>query len=101
MQWAETTPPKPKSKGRFEPPGVWESKSFWWASRTWSGGSLRQHEGYRDLPIEIVHASERVTMEESAGRAFESKRDSSLRVASRLVRDGRPPDSCRRAIPAR
>src|ERR1039457_5275542 len=49
---------------------------------------LAQHEGYADLPIEIVHASERVTMEESAGRAFKSKRDSSLRVASRLVRDG-------------
>jgi glycerol-3-phosphate acyltransferase PlsX len=49
---------------------------------------LAQHEDYRDLPIEIVHASERVTMEESAGRAFKSKRDSSLRVASRLVRDG-------------
>src|ERR1039457_6647616 len=49
---------------------------------------LEQHEGYQDLPIEIVHASERVTMEESAGRAFKSKRDSSLRVASRLVRDG-------------
>ena len=49
---------------------------------------LEQHEGYRELPIEIVHASERVTMEESAGRAFKSKRDSSLRVASRLVRDG-------------
>jgi glycerol-3-phosphate acyltransferase PlsX len=49
---------------------------------------LEQHEGYGDLPIEIVHASERVTMEESAGRAFKSKRDSSLRVASRLVRDG-------------
>ena len=49
---------------------------------------LEQHEGHQDLPIEIVHASERVTMEESAGRAFKSKRDSSLRVASRLVRDG-------------
>ena len=39
MQWAETTPPRPKSKGRFEPPGVWASKSSWWASRMWSGGN--------------------------------------------------------------
>ena len=30
---------------------------------------LEQHEGYRDLPIEIVHASERVTMEDSAAKA--------------------------------
>ena len=49
---------------------------------------LEQHEGYRDLPIEIVHASERVTMEDSAAKAVRTKRDSSMRVASRLVRDG-------------
>jgi glycerol-3-phosphate acyltransferase PlsX len=49
---------------------------------------LAQHEGYQNLPIEIVHASERVTMEESAAKAFRNKRDSSLRVASRMVRDG-------------
>ena len=49
---------------------------------------LEQHEGYRDLPIEIVHASERITMEDSAARAVRSKRDSSMRVAARLVRDG-------------
>jgi glycerol-3-phosphate acyltransferase PlsX len=49
---------------------------------------LRQHEGSAELPIEIVHASERITMEDSAARAVRSKRDSSLRVASRLVRDG-------------
>jgi glycerol-3-phosphate acyltransferase PlsX len=49
---------------------------------------LEQHEGYRDLPIEIIHASERVTMEDSAAKAVRSKRDSSMRVASRLVRDG-------------
>src|SRR5260370_18563101 len=49
---------------------------------------LEQHEGYRELPIEIVHASERVTMEASATEAVGSKRESSMRVASRLVRDG-------------
>ena len=49
---------------------------------------LAQHDGYRDLPIEIIHASERVTMEDSAAKAVRSKRDSSMRVASRLVRDG-------------
>src|SRR4051794_24064090 len=49
---------------------------------------LAQHEDYRDLPIEIVHASERITMEDSAARAVRAKRDSSMRVASRMVRDG-------------
>src|SRR5579885_676134 len=49
---------------------------------------LDEHEDWRELPIEIVHASERITMEDSAARAVRAKRDSSMRVASRLVRDG-------------
>jgi glycerol-3-phosphate acyltransferase PlsX len=49
---------------------------------------LSQHEGWRDLPIRVVHASEVVTMEDSAGKAMRSKRDSSIRVATRLVKDG-------------
>src|SRR6266571_9286833 len=49
---------------------------------------LEQHEEHRQLPIEIMHASERVTMEDKAAKAVRSKRDSSMRVASRLVRDG-------------
>ena len=49
---------------------------------------LQVQDGHRNLPIEIVHASERVTMEDSAAKAFRTKRDSSLRVASRMVRDG-------------
>jgi phosphate acyltransferase len=49
---------------------------------------LAQHADARGLPIEVVHASEVITMEDSAARAVRSKRDSSLRVASRMVRDG-------------
>src|SRR6478672_10754122 len=49
---------------------------------------LDQHPEHRELPIEVVHASEVVTMDDSAARAVRSKRDSSMRVASRLVRDG-------------
>src|SRR6185312_6125982 len=37
---------------------------------------------------EIRHANEQITMEESAGKALRSKKDSSIRVASRLVREG-------------
>src|ERR1700693_1351134 len=49
---------------------------------------LSQHGDWQALPIEILHASEQVTMEDSAAKAVRSKRDSSIRVASRLVRDG-------------
>src|ERR1035438_1085003 len=41
------------------------------------------------LPIEVVHATEHITMEDHAAKAVRSKRDSSMRVAARLVRDGK------------
>jgi glycerol-3-phosphate acyltransferase PlsX len=42
-----------------------------------------------NLPIQLVHASEAVTMDDAAAKAFRRKRDSSIRVAARLVRDGK------------
>jgi glycerol-3-phosphate acyltransferase PlsX len=41
------------------------------------------------LPIEIVHASEVITMEDKAAQAVRAKRDSTMRVGLRLVRDGK------------
>jgi glycerol-3-phosphate acyltransferase PlsX len=49
---------------------------------------LQQFDDYRGLPVEVVNATQQVTMEDSAARAVRAKRDSSVRVASRLVRDG-------------
>ena len=49
---------------------------------------LDTHSGWRSLPIEVHHASEVITMDDSAAKAMRQKRDSSIRVASRLVRDG-------------
>ncbi len=40
------------------------------------------------LSIEVVHASEVITMEDSAATAVRRKRDSSIRVAANLMRDG-------------
>lgn len=42
----------------------------------------------RGLTLELVHASEVITMAESALRAVRKKRDSSIRVATKLVADG-------------
>jgi phosphate acyltransferase len=39
------------------------------------------------LPIEVVHASERIGMDEKAAHAVRSKRDSSMRVGLKLVRE--------------
>src|SRR5213592_1612979 len=47
---------------------------------------LRRHDT-ANLAIEVVHASEVNTMEESAATAARKKKDSSVRVAARLMRD--------------
>src|ERR1051326_7708486 len=39
--------------------------------------------------IELIHASEAITMEDTAAKAFRQKRDSSIRVAVRLVQQGK------------
>jgi len=49
---------------------------------------LDRQGNWRTLPIEVVHASEVITMDDSAAKAVRSNRDCSIRVASRLVRDG-------------
>src|SRR5215813_2387002 len=41
-----------------------------------------------NLPIEIVPASEVITMEDHPAQAFRRKKDSSVHVGSRLVKDG-------------
>jgi phosphate acyltransferase len=41
------------------------------------------------LPIEVIHAGEVIAMEDKAVQAVRAKRDSSLRVGLRLVRDGK------------
>jgi phosphate acyltransferase len=40
------------------------------------------------LHLEVIHASEVITMDESAANAARKKKDSSIRVAARLMRDG-------------
>jgi len=50
---------------------------------------LARRRDARGLPIEVVHASEAVTMEDHPAKAFRRKRDSSIRVAAQLVRDGK------------
>src|SRR5215472_14458682 len=49
---------------------------------------LVHHPRAADLPIEIRHASEVITMEDSAAKSVRAKKDSSIKVASRLMRDG-------------
>jgi glycerol-3-phosphate acyltransferase PlsX len=50
---------------------------------------LTHHPQAARLPIEVVHASEVITMEDKAAQALRAKRDSSMRVGIRLVHNGR------------
>jgi len=49
---------------------------------------IERHPSVRSLPIETVHATEVIGMGEKAATAVRSKRDSSMRVGLRLVREG-------------
>jgi phosphate acyltransferase len=48
-----------------------------------------RHPFSRSLPISIVHASEVITMDDKAVQAVRAKRDSSMRVGLRLLREAR------------
>src|SRR6202522_2819473 len=50
---------------------------------------LDEHLENEELPILIHHASERIGMDEKAAQAVRSKKDSSMRVGLKLVRDGK------------
>src|SRR5262249_24291077 len=49
---------------------------------------LARHPEASSLPVEVQHASEFITMEDLAAKTVRRKKDSSIRVALRLVRDG-------------
>jgi phosphate acyltransferase len=49
---------------------------------------LARYPAAAGLPIEILHASEVISMEEKAAQAVRAKRDSTMRVGLRLVREG-------------
>src|ERR1700733_11027580 len=49
---------------------------------------LAKHSKALDLPIEVLHASEFITMEDRVDKAVRTKKDSSIRVASRLMKTG-------------
>src|SRR5271156_763873 len=49
---------------------------------------LNRHKVH-DLPIEVVNASDVITMSDSPSHVFRRKKESSLHVAARLVRDGK------------
>ena len=50
--------------------------------------ALDKHPGAKHLPIEIVHAEERITMEDHAAKAARTKKGSSMHLCARMAADG-------------
>ncbi len=50
---------------------------------------LDGHATAKKLPIEILHTSERITMDDHAAKAARTKKDSSMHLCARLVADGK------------
>lgn len=50
---------------------------------------LDKHPGVRNLPIEVVHTDERITMDDHAAKAARTKKGSSMHLCARLAADGK------------
>ena len=82
--------PKPEIEGAIQAArhhGV--RTSCWSGTNPSCGPSSARYPSAAGLPIEVVHASEVITMDDKAVQAVRSKRDSSIHVGVRLVREGR------------
>ena len=50
---------------------------------------LNTHSAVRGLPIEVIHANDRITMHDQAAKAARGKKESSMHVCARLVAAGK------------
>jgi phosphate acyltransferase len=80
--------PKPEVEGAIQAAKAFGVKVILVGREDVIESELNKHAGWTALPIEIKHATEQVTMADSAGKAVRAKKDSSIRVAARLVREG-------------
>jgi len=79
--------PKPEIEGAIQASRQYGARVLLVGPEPQIRAELDRHVWASRLPIEIVHASEVVTMQDKV-QAMRAKRDSSLRVGVRLVRDG-------------
>jgi glycerol-3-phosphate acyltransferase PlsX len=80
--------PKPEVEGAIEAARQYKLKVLLVGQQDVVSAELAEHPEAAGLPIEVVHASEFISMEDKAAQAVKAKRDSSMRVGLRLVKDG-------------
>src|SRR5712672_1408365 len=81
--------PKPEVEGAIHAARNYDVRVLLVGPEPTVKAELERHPAASRLPIEIVHASEVITMEDKAVQAVRVKRDSSMRVGLRLVREGK------------
>ena len=79
--------PKPEIEGAIQAARQYGVRVLLIGPETTVKAELDRHRAARRLPIEIVHASEYITMDDKV-EAVRAKRDSSMRVGLRMVREG-------------
>jgi phosphate acyltransferase len=80
--------PKPEIEGAIQAARHFGTRVLLVGPEDHLKAELGRYRWTSQLPIEIVHASEVITMEDKAAQAVRAKRDSTMRVGVRLVRDG-------------
>ncbi|HTR64656.1 MAG TPA: phosphate acyltransferase PlsX [Terriglobales bacterium] len=80
--------PKPEIEGAIQAARQHDVHVVLVGPETALRAELRRYPAASHLPIEIQHASEFISMDEKAAQAVRAKRDSSMRVGLRLVREG-------------
>jgi glycerol-3-phosphate acyltransferase PlsX len=80
--------PKPEVEGAIQAAKLLDVKVVLIGVEEVVRKELKLHPSAAGLPIEVHHATEVITMEDSAAKAVRSKKNSSLHVAFRLLRDG-------------
>ncbi len=81
--------PKPEVEGAIQAVRLGLAKVILVGPEAQLRDELALHPSAAKLPIEIVNATQVITMDEKAATAVRSKRDSTMRVGLRLVREGR------------
>ncbi len=80
--------PKPEIEGAIQAARQYGVRVLLVGPETLVRPELERHSAASRLPIEVVHASEYITMEDKV-EAIRAKRDNSMRVGLRMVREGR------------
>jgi glycerol-3-phosphate acyltransferase PlsX len=81
--------PKPEIEGAIQAARHHGVRTLLVGNQAELQAELSRYPAAAGLPVEVVHASEVITMDDKAIQAVRAKRDSSIRVGLRLVREGR------------